>query len=492
MLTDRPRPIIVDDTDPGIKYMGPWFQDQGSQNAVGNWGPVFNNTSHGSKSNASLSYAFNGTSIKVLGTNNIRNDSGVVDPSWECFVDEISIGAHNPYQFPLNNWVFCDVDQLVDGPHVLTVNATVARAQTFWFDQIQYVPSASVPLEQQTILVDSLDPELQFGPQWRNLADVANSTSTQGTQLVFNFTGIQLSWYGFIPTEFPHGPSLATYSIDGGTPINFLLRGLSQDSITIYNQKFFSTQTLSPGPHTLIVVHEGTGSTTPLTLDYLVVQIGTIPSTNGTSSTTNDTDPASNSTSSGGKGRSSIGLIVGGVVGGLALVIFAILGFLFLWRRERASTGDSRHTIEPFNYAIQIGPKLQVQQTAETSSGNGSSGKKRPGSMLNSRETGLSSIVATSSPIGHLQQPQQPHRLIASANANGIDPYMVYRPLRPDKAQRERGAALGAPAGPRLVSPPRDDSAPRLVLHEDSGIRMVSDGRRVNTVLEVPPVYAPA
>ena len=92
----------------------------------------------------------------VFGSNNIRNDSGVLDPTWECFVDNISIGASAPFQFPENNWVFCQQDTLVDGAHVLTVNATVSQNQTFWIDDIQYVPSASVSLDQKAIVVEHL------------------------------------------------------------------------------------------------------------------------------------------------------------------------------------------------------------------------------------------------------------------------------------------------------------------------------------------------
>ena len=55
-----PRQVIVDDTDADIAYNGPWFQDQGSQDTKGNFGPTYNSTSHGTNDTASLSFAFNG------------------------------------------------------------------------------------------------------------------------------------------------------------------------------------------------------------------------------------------------------------------------------------------------------------------------------------------------------------------------------------------------------------------------------------------------
>ena len=58
--TSAPRLIIVDDDDPSIQYIGPWFPDQGSRDDIGNFGTPYLSTLHGVKTNASLSFAFNG------------------------------------------------------------------------------------------------------------------------------------------------------------------------------------------------------------------------------------------------------------------------------------------------------------------------------------------------------------------------------------------------------------------------------------------------
>jgi hypothetical protein len=51
----------VDDVDSQIQYTGPWFPDQGgSQDSVGNFGPPYQNTLHGTNSSASLSFPFHG------------------------------------------------------------------------------------------------------------------------------------------------------------------------------------------------------------------------------------------------------------------------------------------------------------------------------------------------------------------------------------------------------------------------------------------------
>ena len=131
-----------------------------------------------------------GTQIKVIGSNNIRNDSGVLDPTWQCFVDNISIGASTPFPYAENNWVFCEQDTLVDGPHILTVNATILKSQTFWIDNIQYVPSASVSLDQKAVVVDNLDPQLQYGQGWQALGGTANMTTVPGSIFLYNFIGM--------------------------------------------------------------------------------------------------------------------------------------------------------------------------------------------------------------------------------------------------------------------------------------------------------------
>jgi len=54
------RRVMVDDTDLGIQYMGSWFQANGQNDNIGNFGPPFQGTLHGVNEDASLSYTFTG------------------------------------------------------------------------------------------------------------------------------------------------------------------------------------------------------------------------------------------------------------------------------------------------------------------------------------------------------------------------------------------------------------------------------------------------
>ena len=202
------RLIVVDDSDPQIQYSGSgWFRDSGSVDSVGNFGPTYQHSLHGTNSSSSFSFSFHGkfyivhtevstlppitcsgTSVDVWGTNFPVNTANGVDPSWECFVDNVSIGATAYFQYPENNWLFCSKGQLNDGPHVIKVNVA-SGGHTFWFDFLRYAPSASVSTQNAIVAVDHLDPAIVYGSGWGPLGTTATFTNNPGTDMTFGFTG---------------------------------------------------------------------------------------------------------------------------------------------------------------------------------------------------------------------------------------------------------------------------------------------------------------
>ena len=210
------RLVLVDDTDPNILYSGPWSIAQNPQLSTGTNGPPFQNTLHSVKENASFSYSFSGMSrwlvclialslvfgrfsgsqLIVLGTSITTNASGTQDPTWECFVDGISIGWNiSAGSETENSWVFCRNDLIKDGPHVLSMNVTVLHLQNFWFDQIQYLPSSNVPLYNSTLRVDSSDPAVQYSSGWTESLDIVNLTQSAGSTVTFQFFGPYTHFY---------------------------------------------------------------------------------------------------------------------------------------------------------------------------------------------------------------------------------------------------------------------------------------------------------
>ena len=433
----------------------------------------------------------------------------------------------------------------MDGPHILTVNATASSNQTFWFDDIQYVPSASVPLDQAAIIVSSLDPQLQYGAGWEGLAGYGNMTSVTGSVFTYNFIGMQIislsslsiivnphtmatsgvsvSWYGWIsagggPNQFG-GRISPTYSIDGQTPESFAV-GTSRAQSTATNQtnsKIFETPLLPAGPHTLKVVYEGNSNLNPLTLEFLVVQNGTISST-----TTSGSGIPGKSTY--GKGSIPVGAIVGGTIGGLALIVFALLGFLFLRQRRKRSvqewsTNESPtkewstqewstqaqnsisiptlldytppHPLHPSN--TPSSPQTEQTESVVTHIAKGhvvmlgsetecSTGVSQTAEPLSRSSSG---VTACPTNIRSLPRRQPTFTLANPSESPSV-------PVSPGKTNGEAEASTSRRPRSRgnPSSDPNDTWVPDIVLHADSGVRMPS-ATVTTSAVDVPPAYTP-
>ena len=132
---------------------------------------------------------------------------------------------------------------------------------------------------------------------------------------------------------YPSGPSTGTYSIDGGPPVSFNISGLLFDWTTRYQQPIFSTPTLSPGQHNITVKY--LGSSTPLNLEYLLVQDGDILFTGAGAPPNMDVIDGHGVA---GNGGTSKGVIIGAAVGGVAFLGLLVVIFFLLrtLRRRRA------------------------------------------------------------------------------------------------------------------------------------------------------------
>ncbi|KAF5344752.1 hypothetical protein D9756_011074 [Leucocoprinus leucothites] len=345
--------VVVDDTDPSIGYSGAWLPDNnGSRANPGNYGPPYLGTLHGLSTSGSASFPFNGTSIEVWGTNSVVNFDTNPDPSWECFVDGVSIGREAFLEWPESNWKFCGQYNFADGNHTLRIDVTVQSPNhTFWLDQIRFIPSPTLPLDNKTILIENTDPAVQFDAKWEAMGATANITTVLGSAAWVTFIGTSISWYAFIPTERPHNESRGSWSMDGGEENTFLLQGLPADSkLTVYNQTYFTTPEFPVGPHTLRVTFHESDKTTPLCLDYLYVKNGSFPSSSISSSSstpgfrhtsTSTLGPQSSARDDEGtSGGIPVGSLIGGVMGGLA-VLLCLAGVLIMIRHRRLKRESS-------------------------------------------------------------------------------------------------------------------------------------------------------
>ncbi|KAF8880149.1 hypothetical protein BD779DRAFT_1099467 [Infundibulicybe gibba] len=336
-MTTLPRRVIVDDVDPQIQYSGVGWQTTFPRPDAQPNGLPFQNTTHYCETAASLSIQFQGSSPQVFGT----SESGI-ENSYECFIDGTSIGSTAAAPIFENNNLLCDGALFVEGKeYTLTLNlGQTSLPNPLWFDYVTYIPSISVPLGSATVLVDRLDPAIEYvdavmGVWTRD--SLGTSTQGNGSSLVFDFTGTSVSWVGFTP-QMPSGrpTSNATYSIDKANPVVFRLpSGSPGENLT--NQVFFTSPTLSPGSHSLEVTYKGNSAMPPLTLSYLIVTNNVSetsqPPTVSSTATTSTNKPSVPTTSINKPSvPTPIGAIIGGVIGGIAL--FCLVAF-FLRRRSR-------------------------------------------------------------------------------------------------------------------------------------------------------------
>jgi hypothetical protein len=323
-------------------------------------------------------------------------------------------------------------------------------------------------------------------------------------------TGTRLSWWGAIGDEFPQAPTVAAYAVDGGPSVAFALRGIPENAPSAYFQKFFETPILLPGPHRLIVVYQGNSQTSPLILTHLLIEGGnfTSPLPGDPSIFTTASEPSSATTrpvasetvtethSSVPKedgSKAPIGAIVGGVIGGLAIIAVTILVALFLNRRRksraRAKTGTT-----PFDHGLDedaTGNHLNSTPIYATPHNQQMSFQGLPPSHAHGpMPTGLADRWTYDPPISQMAAGSPPHNLTQD--------HYPSRPHAQPSPPLPRDGANTSPGGPSAAAtgfgqPLRKDQIVTLganepspvVLHEDSGVRVDAQGN----MTELPPLY---
>ncbi|KAJ7229877.1 hypothetical protein GGX14DRAFT_581525, partial [Mycena pura] len=491
-MSSSPRRIVIDDADPAIQY-GPsgWFvADATKLNALGNFGPIYKNTSHSTTTDGStLSFPFNGTSVSVMGTILVTTDNNVTDPTWDCFVDEIKIGNPNPtFQFAENNWLLCDQSQIAPGSHMLTINVQT-KGQAFYIDNIFYTPTPDVSYDGAVLEYTNRDTSVSFGSGWQAWGG-QNVTQTNGAQVALNFHGTAVTLIGYVPQELPHNSTLASYSIDGGSSISIPLKGLAAGSTTTqYNVQILSADSLTPASHNLVVTYEGDSNHSPLPVGVFYVTNSTTPSS--LSSSGSSTGAASASTSSqaaspASKPESSpAGAIAGGIIGCLALIAL-IVGLVF-WcrvRRRRTAAGFDSAITNPNAFAAMSATDVTPYSDAAT--GPSLYDRFHTSAGSTPRTYDVFHTSAGSTPQTYVDQgpyryvpPVQSDRTSAtppSASAEGL----MASGSTPSHSRGPSGSAASAiSAGRRSAG-----VGVRAERHQDSGIRLDPE------LVELPPDYS--
>ncbi|TFY73935.1 hypothetical protein EWM64_g10077 [Hericium alpestre] len=157
--------------------------------------------------------------------------------------------------------------------HSVEVNVKTS-GPTFYFDYIVYDPSPSVSLSDSVILIDNTDPNISLsGSGWVNrYGNLWPLTSTGGDQMTLKFIGKSVTVLGIAPGELSGNQTTGTYTVDGSQPTSFVIPG--HGGLAEFNQVYFTTPDFDPGPHTLVVTHQGNSNTAPFLLDLFYVANG--------------------------------------------------------------------------------------------------------------------------------------------------------------------------------------------------------------------------
>ncbi|KAG6331978.1 hypothetical protein ID866_7111 [Astraeus odoratus] len=170
----------------------------------------------------------------------------------------------------------------------------------------------------------------------------------------------------------------------------------------IANVTMFDVQELVSGPHTvLLTVNDLFGSYSGMMWDYAYINetlVTTPPVTTTTGILTTVTSSSSavtsvstiSSTQASSGSHSSLGAIVGGAVGGLALVVIGIIAALCLRRRRSRSfapvdvtAGESPRPFNPSTlYDPEVSQVVQPAHTADTNASTITSNSTSPSAML--------------------------------------------------------------------------------------------------------------
>ena len=111
-------------------------------------------------------------------------------PSWSCFINGFAISSSITPGINRNNWELCALQNIsTTAPTNLTVTASGSTDTPFLLDRIEYIPTASVILDNATVLVPGNDTQIQYDSGWSNFRDIGRQTSVNGSTMTFDFIG---------------------------------------------------------------------------------------------------------------------------------------------------------------------------------------------------------------------------------------------------------------------------------------------------------------
>ncbi|PVF92548.1 hypothetical protein CPB86DRAFT_176908 [Serendipita vermifera] len=186
--------VIVDDSNPSIKYTGNWFTQE-SADSISN---EFNGTVHATNTGGSLlEYNFRGTGLTVYGT--------LATPQTGAAVSRMTVDSGTPIVFNssaipstsasiLSHVALFQVSSLQDGEHTVNVIVDeVPDTHTFYFDFFTVNSSEG---GDQFVIMDDSDSNISYLGEWKteNVQEAYGGThhkspDTEGGKATIRFKG---------------------------------------------------------------------------------------------------------------------------------------------------------------------------------------------------------------------------------------------------------------------------------------------------------------
>jgi hypothetical protein len=120
----------------------------------------------------------------------VSNIGASTVPTWSCYINGFALIPSNISDVNRSNWDFCALQNISTAtPSNLTVIASGTSDSPFQFDRIEYIPDASVILDNATILVDANDTQIKYDSGWSDFRGIGMETSVNGSTMTLDFIG---------------------------------------------------------------------------------------------------------------------------------------------------------------------------------------------------------------------------------------------------------------------------------------------------------------
>lgn len=296
--------------------------------------------------------------------------------------------------------------------------------------------------------------------------DTYTATSTVGSSLTFTFSGTQVFFYGGLSDD---GTNLSTYPA-----ANYVVDGSSKGSqnpvLDSGGVLYFQTSEMGDGSHTLDITVTKADENSQFIVDYFLV----VPGSNGDSSgveTTRATPPPTAVTVI--KESVPVGPIVGGVIGGVALIAILCIAALYFISRRRG--GGRAYYFEKPDAADVLAAEAHVEPFNATPA-------SPPPSSIGFSRPGPQSAYSDGSSAQPLNPSARPSQYTQSGPS---DPGLTYTSSTTTQPRTGKAA---------LIAQQHEEVQP--VQFQDSGIRFNQNGEQAEAgpsqlLSEVPPTYTP-